>query len=544
MKKIKFLPIFLIVCVVLSMSVLPVASAIENPEVGARAVVLLDMESGKTFFEKNPNDRVEPASVTKIMTVLLAAEACVRGDFSLADEVIAVDSMNYDLIADGSTANILIGESLTLEQLMNMAMVVSANDACNVIAEYIGGNITNFIDLMNKRAVELGCTGTNFANTHGLPNDNHYTTAWDMSLIAREAAAIGMFADIWSGKSYYVEDTNMSETRSYQNTNALLGDNSSYSGYQYEFATGGKTGHTTAAGYCLVSTAAKGNISLLAVVMGAEATDNSTGGKTFGQFSDSITLYDWAFENFSYREVLRSTEIIKEIPVEMGSNADSVSVRPENSVSALIPNDMDVNIFRREVEIFSEVTGEKLHAPILAGNILGQIIITNEGISYGKVNLVAANGVDLSKIHYMKTQVDATLQSGPVKAVFWIMILLLVTYIVLVVRYRILRMRHNQSVRQARRERAAKMAEQGSRQYTGAAHHATALRGDMGYEQDAEVEFFTNDDEYYEEDYEEGYEEDYEEGYEEEDAGEKASVVDTAIETVKNLFDKIVNRDK
>jgi len=141
MKKIKFLPIFLIVCTVLSMSILPVAHAIENPEVGARAVVLLDMESGKTFFEKNPNDRIAPASVTKIMTVLLAVEACVRGEVSLSEEVIAVESMNYDLIAEGSTANIQVGESFTLEQLMYMAMVVSANDACNAIAEYIGGNI-------------------------------------------------------------------------------------------------------------------------------------------------------------------------------------------------------------------------------------------------------------------------------------------------------------------------------------------------------------------------------------------------------------------
>ena len=531
MKKIKFLPIFLIVCTVLSMSILPVAHAIENPEVGARAVVLLDMESGKTFFEKNPNDRIAPASVTKIMTVLLAVEACVRGEVSLSEEVIAVESMNYDLIAEGSTANIQVGESFTLEQLMYMAMVVSANDACNAIAEYIGGNITNFIDMMNKRATELGCTGTNFANTHGLPNDNHYTTAWDMSLIAREAASIGTFADIWSGKNYYVLATNMSESRSYQNTNALLGDNSNYSGYTYEFATGGKTGHTEAAGYCLVSTATKDNISLLAVVMGAEATDNSTGGKIFGQFADSITLYNWAFENYSYREVLRSTEIISELPVEMGSNADTVSVRPENSVRVLIPNDMDVSIFRREVEIFGEAMGEKLHAPILAGDVLGQIIISHEGIGYGKVNLVAASGVDLSKLHYMKTQIDATLKSGAVKAVFWILLILFAAYVVLVVRYRILRMRHNQSVRQARRERAAKMAEQESRQYAGSTHRSASSNGDTGRAQDPEVEFFT-DDEY------------YEEYPEEEDAEEKMSIVDSAREFIKDFIDKIVNRDK
>ena len=531
MKKIKFLSIFLIACIALSMSVLPVAYAVENLEVGARSVVLLDMESGKTFFEKNPNDRVAPASVTKIMTVLLAAEASVRGDAALTDEVIAVDSMNFDLIADGSTANIQVGESLTLEQLMYMAMVVSANDACNVIAEYIGGNITNFIDMMNKRAAELGCTGTNFANTHGLPNDNHYTTAWDMSLIAREAASIGTFADIWGSKSYHVLATNMSEPRSYNNTNALLGDNANYNGYTYEYATGGKTGHTEAAGYCLVSTAVKGNISLLAVVLGGEATDNSTGGKNFGQFSDSIALYNWAFENFSYREVLRSTEIIKELPVEMGSNADAVSVRPENSVSALIPNDMDTNIFQREVEIFSEKAGEKLHAPILAGDVLGQIIVSHEGISYGKVNLVAASGVDLSKLHYMKTQIDDTLKSGPVRAVFWILIILFAAYIVLVVRYRVLRMRHNQSVRQARRERAAKMAEQGSHQYARSAHSSAASRGDTGHEQDPEVEFFTND-EYSEEDVGAEY------------SGEKPSIVDSAREFIKDLFDKISNRDK
>lgn len=495
MKKIKFLSTFLIVCALLSLSVLPSVRALENPQLTANAVVLLELNSGNTFLESNANSRVAPASVTKIMTVLLAVEACDAGTVHPTDEVIAVESFSYDLIADGSTANIQTGEVLTLEQLMYLALVASANDACNVIAEYVGGGISNFISMMNSRASELGCTGTNFANTHGLPNDNHYTTAWDLSLIAREAASIGKFAEIWGTKYYEVPATNMSDVRYLTNTNALLTDNTTYSGYTYEYATGGKTGYTEAAGYCLISTAAKDDISLLAVVMGSQAIANGDGTTTFGQFSDSIALYNWAFENFSYREVLRSSEIITQIPVEMGSDTDSVSVRPDSSIVALLPNDTDLNSFTRDIVIFSQESGEALQAPISTGEVLGEITVSRNGVSYGKTNLIAASGVDLSKLHYMRTQIQETMKSGAVKAVFWILLILFIAYLVLVIRYRVLRMRHNRSIREAKMERAARQADAEARRYSGSAGRDSDAR-----REEPEMEFFSNEDEYYAQD--------------------------------------------
>ena len=504
MKKIKFLSIFLVVCTLLSMFALPAAHALEDPQLTANSVVLLEMNEGQTFFLKNANARIAPASVTKIMTVLLAVEACDSGAVSLEDSVIAVDSFNYDLIPDGSSADIKVGEVLTLEQLLYLAMVKSANDACNVIAEYVGGSVSNFITMMNSRATELGCTGTNFANTHGLPNDNHYTTAWDLSLIAREAALQGKFADIWGTKSYYVAATNMSEARQIVNTNALLTDNAQYSGYVYSPATGGKTGYTDAAGHCLISTAARGDISLLAVVMGSTSTDNGDGTTTYGHFKDSAALYDWAFDNFSYREVLRTTEIITSLPVEMGSNADSVSLRPDKSILALLPSDADTNGFSREIVIFNQKTGETLQAPISAGEVFGEITISQNDIIYGKVNLVAASGVDLSKLHYMKTQIQETLESKTVKTVFWVLVLLFAAYLVLVIRYRVIRIRHNRSVRQAKKERAASLAEQESHRFSGTERTETDHQH-QSRQPEPEIEFFTND-----EDSEDGepYEED------------------------------------
>jgi D-alanyl-D-alanine carboxypeptidase (penicillin-binding protein 5/6) len=455
MKKFKSATLILLICVMLSTAMAPMALALDEPEVDANAIVLADANTGRVFFSRNEDMQVYPASLTKIMTVLLAVEAVENGTVSLTDMVTASENITYDLENDGSTAGILVGEIMTLEDLLYCAMLSSANEACNIIAEYIGGTIPQFVEQMNRRASELGCLYTHFANTHGLPNEDHYTTASDFALISREAISHSLFMQICDTATKTIPATNLSEARELSNTNGLINEDSYYQGYYYEYAAGVKTGHTSSAGYCLVSTAEKDGVHLVAVVMGAAEKDLGGGRIDYGSFSDSIALYEWVFNNFSYQEILKSSELVASVPVTMGADTDSVMLRPENSVTALLPNDLDSGSFNREITIYSEQNGETLEAPLEAGITLGEIKVTMNGEVYGTAPLVANSTVELSRMQFIKSEIAQVWSLTWVKVIFWLVILILVAYLALVIRYRILHARHVRSVRAARQARAA-----------------------------------------------------------------------------------------
>lgn len=460
MKKFKFPSRFLLVCLIIALLASPMsASALDKPDISSRAAMVVDLGSGQVYYSKNPDELVYPASTTKIMTVLLAVEAIERGDVSIYDSVTASDSMTYDLVDDGSTAGIVVGETMTLEQLLYCAMISSANEACNIIAEYIGGTIPNFIDMMNARAKELGCVYTNFNNTHGLPDDNHYTTASDFRLIAMEAAQHDLFMQICSTPSVTIAATNKSAERKLSNSNALICADSMYGGsYLYEPAAGIKTGYTSAAGYCLVSTASRDGIDLLAVVFGGQGTTEN-GSAHYTNFEDSISLYEWVFNNFSYQEILNSLDPVAEAAVAMGSDADSVSLRPENSVIALMPNDFSSSSADLQIRVYSEETGETLAAPISAGQVLGEVTVSVDGVSYGTVKLVSTSTVELSHLQYIKSAIKDTLGKTPVKIIIGVLMLLLIGYVALVIRYRVIHLRRKKAI-QARKAAKAAAARQ------------------------------------------------------------------------------------
>lgn len=456
MKKLKNLSIFLLFSLVITF-LAPGALALEPPEIASKSVILIDVVTGDEIFSQNADTRAFPASLTKMITVLLAVEAIEAGQVSPDDEITATEAHMFDLIADGSTADIVPGETMTLTQLLYCAMVVSANEACNMIAEHVGGSVENFVSMMNERAKELGCTGTNFRNTHGLPDEGHYTTATDMALFAKEAVGHALFMEICGTQSTTIPATNKTDKpRELVNTNALLGDNEHYKGYTYEYASGIKTGHTNDAGYCLISTATKDEIAAIAVVMGGESKARSGGGLDVDSFADSITLYDWLFENYSYRNILeyfQSTTV--SVPVEMGDNADSVAARPGGAITALLPYDVDISEFDFETVIYSEKEGTTLQAPIEKDEVLGEIAVYRNGTEVGNVKLVAANSIDLSKMVYMKSEVQKFFQLAVVRIAIVVLVLLILGYAFLVIRYKILRARHVASLRRARRERDA-----------------------------------------------------------------------------------------
>ena len=460
MKKFRIPSFILLTALVLSL-VTPPARALDDPKVDTSHAVVLLAENGSNesvIYTKNEHERLYPASLTKIMTVLLAIEDIESGAVKLTDMVTAQPGFDFDMIVNGTSANLVAGETMSLENLLYCCLLASANDASNVIAMYLspGGTVGEFVDRMNRRAEELGCTDTHFVNPHGLPDPNHYTTAWDFSRILREAATHELFLQISSTINYTVPDTNMASERRLENTNSLINPtNAHYPGdYGYEYAGGGKTGYTSDAGYCLAATAEKDGIQLLSVVMKAEAYPLEDGsGWYYGHFADTRTLFEWAFANFSYQEIVRSTEIVGEVAVEMGADADSVSVRPSTSITALLPNDVDLAEFTRTVKLYPEENGEPLMAPVSAGQAVGEISVSLNGTVYGTATLVTSTSVDLSRTQFMRNELMDTLRQPAVIFTFWGLVLLFTLYLLLVVRYRAKRRAYQKRLETARQVR-------------------------------------------------------------------------------------------
>ncbi len=457
MKKNKILPFLISICLLFSLFA-PAASALDDPPLhSAKAVVLADMDSGRLLFEMNKDEQRSPASLTKIMTVLLAVEALERGEVSLDEMVTAQADCLEGLNTDSSTSGIQPGEIISYQDLLYCAMVHSANEACNILAHRVSGSVPAFVELMNRRAAELGCTNTHFSDPNGLSNENHYTTAYEMYLITREALEHPLFAEICNTRGYDMAATNLSQARSFANSNALITADSEYgSSYVYPAAAGVKTGFTQLAGYCLVSTAEKDGVRLLAVVMGCDGWLNA-GIDEYENFTDSIRLYNWAFENFSYRQAVSSLSTVTRVEVENAVETDAyASLRPQNDVTLLLPKDLNLGA----VELSPTIYTEKLVAPIEAGTVLGRAEILIDGRSYGSVDLVNALKVELSRREFVTQRVHQTFSSPWIIVLIVVLAILAIGYLTLVLRYRAqrrkyLRRKRELAARRAARERSA-----------------------------------------------------------------------------------------
>ncbi len=430
----------LILCAPLLSVLSPAALAEDAPEVASPTALLVDLDAGEVLYARNENESRAPASLAKIMTVLLGIEAYERGDVALTDLVDITETCFADVGSDGSTAGFAAGEQAPFEALLYSAVMVSGNEVCNAIAQRVSGDIISFVAAMNARAIELGCSSTNFANTHGMPNEHCYTTAHDLYVISAEAWKHNLFKRICSAQSYTIPPTNLNEERVIRTGNSLINEQSSY---YYEYASGVKTGYTDAAGYCLVATASKEGRNLMAVVLGAQSVVAEDGRTEVQSFTDAKRLMNWGFDNFAYLDLLSTLDLIDEVPVKLGRGASSVVLRPENNVTALLPKDADLT----KVELHHTVNSEEsLTAPVEQGTVLGQISVTFEGKEYGTVNLVANTSVELDKAAYVGSEIRSTLGNKYVRLAITLLIILFILYIAFIIYY---------NVRRASKRRAA-----------------------------------------------------------------------------------------
>lgn len=352
----------------------------------AEAALLMDMNSGRILYGKNVDEKLYPASTTKMMTGILALESGKMGDTATA----TYEALKSITLED-SHMGILIGEQLTMTDLLNGMLVYSANDAANVIAVHIAGSIQSFVDMMNAKAQELGMTGTHFMNPCGVHDDNHYTTARDLATLAKYCMQNEQFREIVKTPSYHIAPTNKySQDRYLSSTNLFLGTaRSSY--HYYKPCTGIKTGTTSQAGHCLVASAEYDGMSLVSVVLKCSDTNVKEGAYSY---IVSKNLFDFGFNNYHSGVLATPGNIVYDSKVYEAKGDKRVTLTVDGEVNALIPADDDISSSINTVIDLPE----QISAPITKGDILGKVSYIYNDAEIGSANLVAANDVELDKV--------------------------------------------------------------------------------------------------------------------------------------------------
>lgn len=352
------------------------------------ALYLENIDTDIVVYQKNPDERRYPASTTKIMTYIITAENVK----DLKNTMVTVKSSIIHML-DGtgsSIAGLREGEKLSVYQLLHCLMIPSGNDAALVLADYVGkGDINRFVSLMNKKAEQLGCTNTHFANPHGLNDPEHYTTVSDMAKIAKHALTLPEFETITNTATSDI----LGEDRYLVTTNSMI-DPVRGEDLYYPYAKGIKTGSTgNDSGYCLVSTAAKGGYTYLCVAFGAPYEDEKGESYENGAMLDSIHLYDWAFDNLSIKTILDKNDLVKEIKLEFAWNKDTIQLSPATSYSTILPDDVAVSSIDRTYDL-----PDSISAPVKEGDVVGTVTLSYANQPLATIDLVVSENVDRSEL--------------------------------------------------------------------------------------------------------------------------------------------------
>ena len=370
----------------------------------AKAAILYELENETMVYAWNPDAQVDPSGMNKLMTALLALE--------LADpqEIVTVTRSALDSVAIGSvSAGLKRWEEISLHDLLYCMMVGSANDAAAVIAEHIGSTQEQFVQMMNDRAAELGCTNTCFMNPTGLPVQGQYTSARDLARITAAALENELFVEMFCAVNYTVPATNKAAERYVVTTNYLTSKETVKSQYDAR-VTGGKTGALSTTDRSLISTAEYGGKRYLAIVMSAQGTVTADGlsVKTFGSFEETRVLLDHGFNDFSVRQVLQSGQVLAQYDVENGENA--VVCGPSQTLDVTLPK----NISPEKVTYRCVLNQDQIKAPLQAGTVLGSAEVWYDGICVGRADLVAMEDVYVAGEHISALQPIAPPESDEV----------------------------------------------------------------------------------------------------------------------------------
>ncbi len=395
-----------------------------NPK--SEFVYLANLDSETPVYTKNAQEKAYPASLTKIMTYIVVQEEVE--DFETTKVPIKQDILDQ-LLGTGSSLSGLeyyVGEELSVLDLAYCMMVPSGNDASLVLADYIGnGDISAFVDLMNKKAEELGLENTHFTNPHGLHDKDQYTTAEDVYKMTKYAISLPLFMEICNTTSFEVTSAQIDDPPTISPSNQMLLENSEY---YYEYTQGIKTGTTDEAGFCIATTAVKDGTAYICVTMNAPVYDSEGNWTTNGAMQDTKSLYEWAFNNLQLNQIAGEDEPITEVTLNYGQK-DSVFLVPEYSSYEVLPIDMNSD----DIKIVPDAQ-ETLDAPVQKGEVIGTATIYYKDQELEKINLVAIETVNRDEFSYSMQIIQNILTSPWFLWISGIILVLFLVYLVFVFR--------------------------------------------------------------------------------------------------------------
>ena len=372
----RFKKIFIFIITVLFITIDTVsfsANSNDNLKIYSDAVILIDSTTGNILYEKNSEKKMYPASTTKILTSIIAIENSNLSDIATVSKRACKVPSGY------TTAYLSKGEKISVEYLLEVFLLHSANEAGNVLAEHVSGSIENFVEKMNQKAKEIGCTNTNFVNTNGIHDNNHYTTAKDLAMITNYCMKNSTFRRIVAMKSCTIPSTNKFGIRKFKNTNGLVNPSSKY---YYPYCVGGKTGYTSEAQNCLISACVKDNLKLITVVL--KSPHIKSGEST--RYLDSVTLFNYGFSNYSFKKIASKNDKIENVDIQ-GGNPDT------KNIDLILSNDLYVLSKNTNFNIDYKIELDNhLKAPIAQNTIVGKITYTVDNNKYS-IDLLASHDV-------------------------------------------------------------------------------------------------------------------------------------------------------
>jgi D-alanyl-D-alanine carboxypeptidase (penicillin-binding protein 5/6) len=360
-----------IICFTLIFSSFYIMASAEEFNIDARSAILMDASTGTILYEKNIHDKLPPASVTKVMTMLLTMEALDQKQIALEDKVLISQRSSS---MGGSQLYLEPGEEKTIEELLKGISVASANDACVALAEHLSGTEEMFVKRMNERAKELGMNDTQFMNTNGLPQEGHYTSAYDIAIMSKELLKypkIHEWLTIWMSTMKVGLPDKKITTLELTNTNKLI--------RSYPGANGIKTGFTSDAMYCLSASASRNGLNLIAVILGSPTSQV--------RFEEAKKLLNFGFATYSSVPIVKKNQVVQEVTVEKGRE-EKVNIIAKDQLSALVKKG-DENKVQKEI-----ILPKNIKAPLTAGQKLGEIVLMVEGKEIHRVDLVSEKAIE------------------------------------------------------------------------------------------------------------------------------------------------------
>ena len=384
----KFISILLVFSFIFAFAPMSIAYTPDQALLSKCGIIMNLQDDNTVLFEKDSTKRMQPSTLTKIMTAVLAIES--------AEDISKVNvSCSYAGVhaLDGTFSTyfgVKEGEQYSLLDLVYMMMLTSANDAANVIAVQVGGSVNAFVNKMNEKVKQLKLKDTFFLNPTGLDADGQYTTARDMALITKHAMQLPIFQQIVKSVTYNVPKNKTHKAYTLYNDCELI-PTATFNKYAYEYATGVKSGATESAGYCVSATAQKDGMAYVCVVMGGKKT-TIDGDSYTSALVDARRLFRWAFSNFKMKAVSTETSIVAEVPVRYSSDADYVSLVPEKTITSLVPKNVDESTLIIEPIDLPEY----IKAPVKKGDYVCKAKVIHAEEEIMQINLVAYKDVDSS----------------------------------------------------------------------------------------------------------------------------------------------------